>query len=784
MDLLKLAQGKLDNPIMRQWALQRYEDARTRSDGSDQEMEKIWFDDLTLRKWINSDDKRTLASVFRILSPSAFVNLNTTVAEQWKTWSGPLAWASTPILLNLDALERATLFVEHMKHNLSDLEKTVSVVNHLTSLPEEMAIDLFKKIEEVSREIEKNAFAKNWLQHALITPAIHLAPDMLPPLVHELVNSQDNREDASENLFKYLSEALFGSAVYFKNAQFRNNGDEGVEFQSLGFLFQDGAPLSDLDAAMKASPKFAETLALLEAHSDKSDKIILAQKIIESANHTGRIDEIDLTCFAVAAVANAYELSEIDISGMSLEKVLNTIALDLSEVPEKDELVVRLLAFDPGEVADAINKKLPKVKNEWGGIHLAEIAGEMRLERTTPTLIDSLCEQCGDYLCEAASDSLVKIGEASHDAIVDGWDDLDSSQKIYGSGVLGRIGNVKLVDFVHQRFEDMFNQDLEQWCILAETVPDVRTVNLLEPELRRNQILIDETFYRLCFLTGKDHEKLDDIHSRILEHEIEIEARLDAFDSGSFQNDTINLPLRCVECGDVNKYNVKDVVVSPELKEYPHLLADEFPCASCGEWSDFEFTGEANMAITASLVLVLGQQESGKEASLPVRHTDVTAQNEQLPAPKLLARLKIEAEDNPGGVVENLRLGRALFLFSRPQAAKKCYDRVTAKEPNSMEAGLGLARISADTGNKEEAYNMVCSLLKNKDDWKFFRLAEIPTSLLNSEFSKLHNDLVNSLGVQNRPLLHERFMGSAKKIGRNAPCPCGSGKKFKKCCLN
>jgi len=23
----------------------------------------------------------------------------------------------------------------------------------------------------------------------------------------------------------------------------------------------------------------------------------------------------------------------------------------------------------------------------------------------------------------------------------------------------------------------------------------------------------------------------------------------------------------------------------------------------------------------------------------------------------------------------------------------------------------------------------------------------------------------------------------AKKVGRNAPCPCGSGKKFKRCCL-
>ncbi|MCX5873963.1 MAG: SEC-C metal-binding domain-containing protein [Deltaproteobacteria bacterium] len=24
--------------------------------------------------------------------------------------------------------------------------------------------------------------------------------------------------------------------------------------------------------------------------------------------------------------------------------------------------------------------------------------------------------------------------------------------------------------------------------------------------------------------------------------------------------------------------------------------------------------------------------------------------------------------------------------------------------------------------------------------------------------------------------------GTTEKIGRNAPCPCGSGKKYKKCC--
>jgi len=25
---------------------------------------------------------------------------------------------------------------------------------------------------------------------------------------------------------------------------------------------------------------------------------------------------------------------------------------------------------------------------------------------------------------------------------------------------------------------------------------------------------------------------------------------------------------------------------------------------------------------------------------------------------------------------------------------------------------------------------------------------------------------------------------SGPKVGRNSPCPCGSGKKYKKCCLN
>jgi preprotein translocase subunit SecA len=32
-----------------------------------------------------------------------------------------------------------------------------------------------------------------------------------------------------------------------------------------------------------------------------------------------------------------------------------------------------------------------------------------------------------------------------------------------------------------------------------------------------------------------------------------------------------------------------------------------------------------------------------------------------------------------------------------------------------------------------------------------------------------------------RPAAVETFVRNARKVGRNEPCPCGSGKKFKQC---
>jgi uncharacterized protein YecA (UPF0149 family) len=55
------------------------------------------------------------------------------------------------------------------------------------------------------------------------------------------------------------------------------------------------------------------------------------------------------------------------------------------------------------------------------------------------------------------------------------------------------------------------------------------------------------------------------------------------------------------------------------------------------------------------------------------------------------------------------------------------------------------------------------------------------------ELRQIVSDRHSDLRFLNKRAMHERGDGqpalrTAAKVGRNDPCPCGSGKKYKKCC--
>ncbi len=65
----------------------------------------------------------------------------------------------------------------------------------------------------------------------------------------------------------------------------------------------------------------------------------------------------------------------------------------------------------------------------------------------------------------------------------------------------------------------------------------------------------------------------------------------------------------------------------------------------------------------------------------------------------------------------------------------------------------------------------------------FSAVYEIAGNIYNlsekSYFQEVDDKLYYMEGISHRP---EGFRRAEPKVGRNDPCPCGSGKKFKKCC--
>ena len=87
------------------------------------------------------------------------------------------------------------------------------------------------------------------------------------------------------------------------------------------------------------------------------------------------------------------------------------------------------------------------------------------------------------------------------------------------------------------------------------------------------------------------------------------------------------------------------------------------------------------------------------------------------------------------------------------------------KEPNPIETMDENTEVSL-AFDKEKLYkNMVAA----KADW----LYELPQwkEIYSEELKKLYKEQKESTTIRKE-----------KKIGRNDPCPCGSGKKYKKCC--
>jgi len=92
-------------------------------------------------------------------------------------------------------------------------------------------------------------------------------------------------------------------------------------------------------------------------------------------------------------------------------------------------------------------------------------------------------------------------------------------------------------------------------------------------------------------------------------------------------------------------------------------------------------------------------------------------------------------------------------------------------QPEEVDAAFAVPEAEALARSKKRSRGLIADVVKEMHRWACFR----PRSMSGQR----RGDPSDVPDVQHDPASATR---TEPKVGRNAPCPCGSGKKYKKCC--
>jgi tetratricopeptide (TPR) repeat protein len=156
---------------------------------------------------------------------------------------------------------------------------------------------------------------------------------------------------------------------------------------------------------------------------------------------------------------------------------------------------------------------------------------------------------------------------------------------------------------------------------------------------------------------------------------------------------------------------------------------------------------------------------------------------------------QVEAE--PDNADLRVRFGNVLCFLGRREEAALQYRAAVQADPANVEACASLAGVAREAGDRTQARHMLQRVLELAPDSKLsrqdreeclqFALEELAELDGPARSAPRRTELAFATGADRRgsaghPSGTQQPVRHAGKMGRNDPCPCGSGKKYKKCC--
>ncbi len=778
------------DPFVAKWVMERIKFAREIGDqGQADELEAL-FDETTLRQIIETDRWDLVFDVFTSLETSLFIPVQGYMLDNWQFWKGARARLFAVRIAELapqDFHRILTRFVE-FPDILLDKEKLSGALRAVARMGKDAA-DIAKALVA---KVEGRGDDGAWW-HLLVEMVQATTGSDTSKAVALLARGFEEAEgeDEKRSLEAALSaayEVLSPALPYFQHAGGRLERS-GQGFHDLPELFESGAPLKPMDKAARAKgrDRLAAALELLPGESGSSKAAGFARALAGTAPnlHDNRDCEM-LASFLLAATAAHHARRSFTFEGYEMSSLIGIASYDIADLPCYQAVVDALRRFHIQELAPAMVKALRKACNHYGGVHMTRMMGDLRHAGFVDRLIDCISKSSRDFIAESAHVALAKIGIEARETIIGRWSDFDSSQRIYGYGVLERIGgDERTVQFLAERFPEVRSQpgDLELWCLAAEAVPDRRFLDLLEGQLHRKLSAVDETYSTLCAVLDIERPLLNEARKRARQRKDKVSSKpLDELTVEDVMDKPPNMELRCESCGETNQFEMPGIYISLKHPKDHFCIGGDISCPSCGSLGPFEPGKMGLMAVTAELVKYSMAVGQGVKYRGPIHFLIASLHNGRLVSPRTAVQeYRRRVERDPDSVPDLLGLGNIYVHIGSRKLAAVCFGKCLALEPACAEAAFSLAKIRLDGGDPGGAFRLLHDTWRLHDQWRFHRLKESSPEDFTWSFVGLCTTIARKLGKPKLSMTERASVGAGKP-GRNASCLCGSGKKYKKCC--
>ncbi len=437
----------------------------------------------------------------------------------------------------------------------------------------------------------------------------------------------------------------------------------------------------------------------------------------------------------------------------------------------------------------AIERRVPQA------VLLMDLLGTWGAKEAVPPLVALLGEQDDEGLAESAIEALVAIGDPALDAVLERMGTSEDPEVLADClEVCGRLPSRRVVGAICRRFESLFILVSDYLIECVESISAREFADPLGRELREGEPAAEAAFLLLCEIHGIADPRLPGIRERETE-QMRLAERA-ARDPDDVPHDHLILPLQCTNCRRTYRYAIREVYVDPDLPEGERpqpFIRDRIRCKGCGREDEYAMTPQAEGFLLAELTMMLARRQtegSHESETGPLRFAKLGLSDGRRMNPREAQRhYETQLAERPNDPALHIGYGNILRFLKDMDRAAAAYRRALELDPRAVEAYATLGQFAEERGDFGEAHEFYEKCVALGRDAHFFQVRDrgefrrVIAEALDSVAARLATHPPEPVSAQTRLDVLSQADRGETKVGRNDPCPCGSGKKYKKCCL-